>query len=61
MSGLFCGSKPATPKPVRMPVQNTVSYQAAQRRAREAAGGRFGRQSTILSRRLNRSAGKLGR
>lgn len=56
------GTQPADPKPVRMPVQNTVSYQQAMNRARKASSGRTGRDSTIMAlRNLTGSIGKLGR
>jgi len=66
MSGLFGGggSRPETPKPVRMPVNNNLAAQAAARRATMAASSRGGRSSTFLSdaiRSATGSVGKLGR
>lgn len=51
MSGLFGGKPkmPPPPKPVRMPAPMDPDVEAAGRRTREAALGRRGRLSTMLT------------
>lgn len=58
MTNLFKRPRQET---VRLPVQSTVATQNAQRRQREDAEDRTGRSSTIMTRGLVASAGKLGR
>lgn len=47
-------------KAVRMPVNTPLAVENAMRRTREEAEDRQGRSSTIMTRGLTASAGKLG-
>jgi len=64
MAGLFRSPRPPQPKPVRLPVQDSIAVEAARERARRSSQRRNGRLSTVLTdslRSLTGSLGKLGR
>ena len=59
MANMF--KRPAGPKQVRLPVQTPIAVENARKRQLDDAEERTGRASTIMTRSLTASAGKLGR
>lgn len=59
MANLF--KRPVAPPVTRLPVQNSVTVENARQRQMDEAEDRQGRSSTIMTRGLTASAGKLGR
>ncbi len=64
MASLFSGTpkaqKPQTPRTVRMPNQDDPEVLAAAQRTRQAALGRSGRMSTILTDQTKSTTGSSG-